>query len=145
MPIGLHCHVWQLFCIISALSFCCTKGMKVSWSFTSRSTARVILGQVLGFVTCESRTRTEMTASAKMPNLLATRAITTKISFYLFTISMNYSSVNLTLVSGHYDFYKRYPTLNITFISLVFHQSCLRVSLIRSENCESNYNVANSF
>ena len=33
-----------------------------SWGFMSRSTARVILGQVLRFITCGSPTHTEVTA-----------------------------------------------------------------------------------
>ena len=39
-----------------------------SWGFISRSTAMVILGQVLSIVTCGSRTHTEVTAYHYMPN-----------------------------------------------------------------------------
>ena len=41
-----------------------------SWRFTSSSTARVILGQVLGIVTCGSQTHTYVTICGLMPILL---------------------------------------------------------------------------
>ena len=34
----------------------------LSWGSTSHSTASVILGQVLSFITCGGRTQTELTA-----------------------------------------------------------------------------------
>ena len=42
--------------------------------FMSRSTAKVILGQLLNITACGSRTGTEVTACDLMPNLLTAKA-----------------------------------------------------------------------